>query len=135
MSKLTKFRCQECGKHLKGKEGVIQVDERMAITYDSRLEKWREEREDCTKTGFGWMEKGSALFDETRPSRAEWGIYCIECGPQDNLYWFEVGRFDSETKVIDWTLHLLEKSWLSNTDWTDFVRQVLKNNGINSHSA
>ena len=63
-------------------------------------------------------------------------IYHRRCDPQtdsDNDYWFDVGRTDTALELLGWTTaHLLEKTWLTDTDWSTFLYRVLRANGWRS---
>jgi hypothetical protein len=67
---------------------------------------------------------GSALMN--CPDKAPWRVNHAACDPEpdDNGYWFDVGRADTYERLLSWTVHLVDQDWvLDETNWTDFVRK------------
>lgn len=56
--------------------------------------------------------------------RGTWSAMCLDHAGKfpEGGYYFETSRIDTHAKALDWTLHLLEKGWLQNTDWDSFLR-------------
>lgn len=58
-----------------------------------------------------------------------WRITHDRCAPRDTLddsYWLPVESLRTDTTLLNWTAHLLSKSWLPNTDWDDVIRQAIE---------
>ena len=51
-----------------------------------------------------------------------WGH--VECVPSTHSYVIAAQRLDSHGKILDWTLHLVEKSWLDAGSWGEIVRRL-----------
>ncbi|MFC8704910.1 hypothetical protein ACFUIV_22365 [Streptomyces anulatus] len=50
-------------------------------------------------------------------------------GPGEGAYDIPAAKTRSWEQLLDWTAHLMEKSWLSHTDWDDFLRGVHRGGG------
>lgn len=77
---------------------------------------------------FGRVWTGGQLFEMPEP--AQWWALHRTCdeNPEDSGYWFDIARTRTVSQLLDWTLHLMEKNWIDETDWTHFVRTVLLRN-------
>ena len=58
------------------------------------------------------------------PQSAKWQWGHQACIPDDGGYSINADRFDSLGKALDFTLHMMEKTWFQYTDWTALVRRV-----------
>ena len=56
-----------------------------------------------------------------------WSAMCTDHAQKfpETGYFFEAKRINTRAKALDWTLHLLEKGWLQNTNWNEFLRSKL----------
>lgn len=63
---------------------------------------------------------------------AAWQVHHRRCDPDgdSNDYWFDVARARTQAHLIDWTAHLLEKSWLPSTNWASLLRGVMRDNKV-----
>jgi predicted GIY-YIG superfamily endonuclease len=61
------------------------------------------------------------------PDAARWAVHHRDCDPvPDSVdYHFDVGRADTYEKLLSWTAHLLEKDWLTDTNWSEFLYSKL----------
>lgn len=58
-----------------------------------------------------------------------WRITHDRCAPRDTLddsYWLPVESLRTPATLLNWTAHLLGKTWLPNTDWDDVIRRALE---------
>ena len=60
------------------------------------------------------------------PALIQWVWGHADCPDPDgdSLYWIEAARFNSVPKALDWTLHLMGKSWIQHTDWVALIRRL-----------
>jgi len=52
-----------------------------------------------------------------------WHVYHRECDPEPDGpdYWIEVSRIRTLPQLVHWTAHLLEKNWISDTNWNSIL--------------
>jgi predicted GIY-YIG superfamily endonuclease len=66
------------------------------------------------------------------PDEGKWTVLCSRCArdtgdyePLDNVaYAIELTRADTWQKLMDWTIHLMEKDWFRYTNWADVMRKA-----------
>lgn len=113
-------KCEICEKPAKIPESVLSVKYVDMSIYAEAMAVWRENH-------FGKKREGidvvvlSDLND--LPSQAHWRWGHKSCIPDDGDYWFDAVRFDTAEKMLSWTAHLMEKNWLSDTDWDQTIRR------------
>jgi hypothetical protein len=60
------------------------------------------------------------------PEPAHWTVWHRECDPSTGdlteSYWFDLDRIRTWPAALEWTLHLMGKRWIEETDWPDFLR-------------
>jgi hypothetical protein len=114
--------CGACGAPIDSDSGWIVVD------LDDVMEReraWRSFRADNP----GPHSIGQLL---ALPRRIEWKAWHRACDPdiESNAYYIESGSLTTWAQVAHWTAHLMEKSWLSNTNWDDVLRGLASGSGI-----
>jgi hypothetical protein len=111
------YRCDACGKPVRAKDGCIHVSSAAAYNYRRDLADWRKQH----------VPAGARLVTHTElstsPRLAKWEVHHFDCDPRpdDNDYWFDVGRADTDEKVLSRTAHLTTKSWFASTNWSQFL--------------
>ena len=66
------------------------------------------------------------------PEEGRWTVLCQRCSrkagdnePLDNAaYAIELNRADTWQKLMDWTIHLMEKNWFPYTNWSQIMRNA-----------
>ena len=109
--------CDNCGKKVSTAEGAVSISTREAEAAKEERQTWQE------------AHAGQAMNVQeslTMPATAKWMWGHRQCSPNNHDYGFEAARFVSLGQALARTLHLMEKWWLADTDWTDFVRRVHK---------
>ena len=59
----------------------------------------------------------------TMPPSIPWLWSHAACLPDTNDYDIAAERFNTVGKVLDWTLHLMTKTWFDPIPWADAVRR------------
>jgi hypothetical protein len=78
---------------------------------------------------------GSAASPGAQPSglreTAEWNVTHSVCDPGADaaIYRFEVHQCRTWAGLVNWTAHLMEKSWLRHTDWIELLRSASEGEG------
>ena len=81
-----------------------------------------------TKRRRQWDEKhpgdGWSLADyATRPGPARWKVWHSSCDPNSEGDGYSIGihRIQTPMDVVGWSAHLMEKTWLPDTDWKEVL--------------
>lgn len=51
---------------------------------------------------------------------------CTNWETLDDSYWLPVESLRTPTTLLNWTAHLLGKTWLPSTNWDDIIRQAIE---------
>lgn len=119
------WRCAVCNEPIADKAGYVHVSNRDVNTH----EEWRQQYEAERRELGSWVPIDlKALFEA--PDRAKWVAHHRGCDPDPHSsdYWFGVERARTAVQLLDWSLHLSEKCWLEDTDWTSFIGAALAAN-------
>jgi hypothetical protein len=111
------WKCQVCGFAIAHGEGYLIVRHQRLNQVAVDTHAWEEAHPD-----------GSTMEDlASYPEDAKWEILHEACDPdpEDDGYCITVERVRSTEHLLRWTIHLMEKSWLENTNWSDVVRHVI----------
>lgn len=67
------------------------------------------------------------LGDLLRLPTAKWTATCETCDTvgDETAYYIEARDLVTAEKILDWTLHLMEKRWLEVTNWQQFAYRLL----------
>lgn len=107
--------CTACHKPVADGTGYIEV--RLDPVHDAEVavKEWRAAHPGPTFTG-------GELLDY--PASVPWLIWHAACDPDPDClsYHIEVERIRTPRMALSWTAHLMEKSWLSVTNWDDVIR-------------
>lgn len=104
--------CEKCGQRLVADDGVLYMEYGDLHRRDEALEAWTKANPESERGGAAYM---------SFPSAVHWHVRHNACGGDSeatNAYVIESGRIDTWRKVAAWSAHLMEKSWLADTDWS-----------------
>lgn len=102
-------------------DGYLHLD----LTKVHEVEKLSRER-DLSQAGKPWQSRLVSLGDVLAfPDLVAWHAHHFECDPdRDHLcYWFDVEKARTHAHLLNWTAHLMEKTWLTYTDWDELIRR------------
>ena len=106
--------CDICGEEVTTSNGFIDIDKHEVENSESARHAWDQEHS-------GRLQSFAESISAPEPAKWQWGhLNCIT----GEMYQITADRFDTLGKALDWTLHLMEKGWLEETDWGAFVRRV-----------
>lgn len=78
--------------------------------------------------GYLWVDEGAVLRADKLPGSelVRWQAHHQACDPELDAWAYHIEQGDLRTykQLIERTAHLLEKPWLSVTDWTEVLRGV-----------
>jgi hypothetical protein len=125
--------CFTCREDIPDRGGVIhvrhrdvhEVEQAQAAAATRRAAKVAAEG----RTGFAaetydWED----LMDEYSAGSAAWQVHCNDCNAHKaddctGCYWIAVERCRTWSQLVEWTVHLSEKTWvLEATNWMGFIR-------------
>lgn len=119
--------CDTCKQPIEGTTGRIWVDNAAVAAYLRARREWTAAHEE---------EPGGAVsftFGDAAelPDRVKWQAHHIDCDPDPDTvsYVIESERISTWADLAYWTAHLMEKSWLSATDWHRLLEGVAEGNG------
>jgi hypothetical protein len=118
--------CQACEQPLGDNDstfGNLWISHAEWHAYSDAYAEW--EAEYVTKLeGGGESVTGAGIV--TRPSRVTWRAHHSACdsGEEADLYSIPSPKLRTWADLVDWTAHLMEKTWLSDTTWAQMLRGV-----------
>ncbi|MBI2836210.1 MAG: hypothetical protein HYX85_00760 [Chloroflexi bacterium] len=104
--------CQVCGKAVSTEQGVLTVYKKELDQFEKEHQEWEMKHPPDKSDVIRWWEA---------PKSVPWHWGHAEC-LRDGMYDIDYSRFDSAAKALSWTLHLMEKEWVQETDWEAAVR-------------
>jgi hypothetical protein len=108
--------CQVCGKEVTTEEGFLAIYHDELMEYKKQSLEW--EKKHPLDENVGRIIDATDIME--MPESVQWHWGHSEC-LGDSMYDIPYSRFDTLGKVLSWTLHLMEKSWLDYTDWETAV--------------
>lgn len=109
--------CQYCGKSVSTAQGVLVVYGHEISEYEKLFKEWGK--------SYPRTETGSRLITSREladlPHMVDWHWGHSDCVQDGVMYEITYDRFDNVEKVLNWTLHLMEKNWLEHTRWREAV--------------
>lgn len=119
------YKCDRCGRSVAKGSGYVHVSYDDIYAAEEHMEKCKNELQvenggQRPLGGWGVYWNVSKLM-EYQP--ACWQVHHERCDPDPdgNDYHFDVGRADTYEKLLSWSAHLLDKSWLRATNWGQFI--------------
>ena len=113
--------CQICGKNVTTAKGVITIYREDIHQYEKLYSEW-ETKHPKDKNGSRVL--SSADLSEL-PHFVSWHWGHSKC-LKDGMYEITYDRFDTTGKALSWTVHMMEKNWLSSTNWRTMVHAHYK---------
>lgn len=113
--------CESCRTPVVRNTGYIWVDLDAVMTCEHEVAEWT--RRNTHPLG-GVLVSGAELF--TYPDEIRWRAHHAACDPEPdaNSYTIRDPRICKWGDLLGWTAHLMGKTWLTHTDWSDVLRGV-----------
>ncbi|MER6319275.1 hypothetical protein ABT237_36805 [Streptomyces sp. NPDC001581] len=119
--------CDGCRRPIADDDGYLWVDTAEVRRTEEAVRAWEEERTDAVDGSLSFS--GDDIFGY--PGKVRWRAHHALCDPApgEGAYDIPAAKIRSWEQLLDWTAHLMEKSWLLHTDWDDFLRGVHRGGG------
>lgn len=114
--------CGKCNEVITNpKDGTLWIDgHEMHAHRQFRVTREAKDAEE-RKASSGWIIRRASLIP-LHP-RAPWRVTHYDCDPEDtSAYWIGLERVTTCQELLAWTGHLMEKTWLQDTDWNELCR-------------
>ncbi|MDO5681236.1 MAG: hypothetical protein Q4G46_00205 [Propionibacteriaceae bacterium] len=110
--------CDSCSRPIADGDGYVQV------LYDDKR-RYRQERKAWDAAHLGRIRCAADLL--ALPEPAKWHALHTDCDPSPGTgYGFGVERIRTYRDALEWTVHLMGKVWLQDTDWDYLLERVLR---------
>jgi predicted GIY-YIG superfamily endonuclease len=111
--------CEDCGALLADDDGVLHINQ---LELREREDAYRQyERRQDARGSWAPVDFGDLL---SLPDEATWRVQCDNCAQCEFCYDIDIGRALTWPELMDWTVHLSEKSWIEYTNWFALMRSV-----------
>ncbi len=109
------WTCEKCGFPVEDNDGALHVDVRLALKARRDVQAAKDAHPDSA-----WS-LGELM---AQPGPVPWEVHHSACDPRPDSddYWIAVSRARSHAQLLNWTAHLMGKTWLENTTWDDVIR-------------
>lgn len=105
--------CQVCGKPVSTEQGVLVIFMKDIDQHEKQYLQWQ-------KSHPTDVVSCKEMCDCPMLVRWHWGH--ASCLPDKAGYDIAYSRFDTISKALSWTLHLMEKNWFPSTAWEQAVK-------------
>ena len=110
--------CEACRKPVADGTGYIHVNMHDVGQAEHAVRAWAEKHGDKI---------GHPLAEYLEwPDAVRWQAHHATCDPRPDAadYWFGVERARTHAHLLNWTAHLMEKTWLEHTDWSELIDRM-----------
>jgi len=105
--------CDVCGKAVSIEDGGLWISFKKVRDVQEARVAWEKNHKADVSGVIDWL---------GYPGSIPWVWGHAGCGAEAS-YWIEASRFDTVTKALHWTIHLMDKNWLESTRWQDAIRR------------
>ncbi len=111
------WSCDECGKPIANGAGWITIRYSEIGAFRRAEAEWEKRHPDS----WAPINLGD-LFDFPEPVR--WHVWHRRCDPDvgSTDYAIDIERIRTVPQLLEWSSHLMEKTWLPSTTWKDVLR-------------
>jgi hypothetical protein len=113
--------CNVCGSPVADGAGYLEVDMRVVHQVEEAHRRFEEEQRDTSP--WGAVDLGAFL---DLPPGARWLAHHAVCDPDPEYsgYWFAIERARTHAHLLNWTAHLMSKTWLEFTNWNELIGRM-----------
>lgn len=111
--------CNTCHRPVADDAGYIHIDMRAVNRAQQASRQWNQNLTD--RGAWQPVNLGTLM---ALPGPAHWLIHHSTCDPEPDSpdYHFTVDRAHTHAQLLAWTAHLMGKTWLEHTDWSELIR-------------
>lgn len=116
-SERLEWRCSICRSPIDDEDGYVELPSIEMVRHRGEMARWKE-----THPPGPWgLITASALREY--PNEPHWWIIHRQCDPdtEGGGYWIGVERIRTLVQLLQWTQHLMGKTWFAETDWGDAI--------------
>ena len=129
MSTKITWTCEVCSKPVKDDDGYITIPY-AEINAEEARNRARDEARYAAKARGDVIGMNPPIdFAEMLANPGpHWRVLHRACDPEPEGadYWLEVSSLRTHTDLLETTAHLLGKGWILDTDWSQIIRNALK---------
>ncbi|MFE1928460.1 hypothetical protein ACFW91_38665 [Streptomyces asoensis] len=105
--------CDGCRKPIDDEDGYLWIDNQAVNRAQIAAQEWEASHPDGLISDFA-----------DYPEEVRWQTHHATCAPGTGGYDIPAEKIRSWEQLLDWTAHLMEKTWLGHSDWDDVLRGV-----------
>lgn len=116
--------CEACQQPIADGAGYIHIRHIDVQATRAAERAWKTENEHPRATT-GLVIIPASVYQDYPPP-AHWQTHHAKCDPDPDSadYHFDVARARTHARLLHWTAHLMEKTWLSSTDWLELIDRM-----------
>ena len=116
------WSCDICETPIGDDDGYITVSDHEIRRYKTEVSTWNAAH---PKNQDGLTIRPLSDWNDY-PERVRWRVLHRGCDPNPKSvdYWIGVERIRTYPRVLEWTAHLMEKTWLPDTTWRHILRRA-----------
>jgi hypothetical protein len=107
-------KCDKCGRDVQLKDGVFSISFK-------EIRQVQEAEEQFKKRHTSPLLHVSEVM--AFPGRVPWVWHHYGCNMNGSSYEIEADRFNTISKAMGWTLHLMGKNWFEFTNWRNVIER------------
>lgn len=118
------WRCEICDDVIEPGGGWLELPAHERQRYTAEMRCWHDAYPDGSNLGSWGRVDWDAVW--ARPRSCHWWAICRNCDPAPDGagYHIDVERIATLQQVIEWTTHIMGKSWVTQTDWLRLLPHV-----------
>ncbi|MFF7048221.1 hypothetical protein ACFY94_07660 [Streptomyces griseorubiginosus] len=105
--------CDACHRPIGDNDGHLWIEDQAVNQVQAAARQWEADHPDGVISAFGDF-----------PEDVPWQAHHTGCAPETGSYAIPAEEIRTWQQLLEWTAHLMEKAWLSCTDWDEVLRGV-----------
>jgi len=113
------WTCDECGRPIRDGDGWVTIGYADIRAYRVAAADWERRH----PRGDGWRILSLGEYEDF-PNPVRWHVWHRRCDPDitSEDYFIDIDRIRTVAQLLEWSSHLMEKTWFANTTWKDVLR-------------
>lgn len=120
------WTCDHCNRPINDHAGYIHVSYADIDRYDTAVPEWKAKHQQPID---GLILTFASAYSDY-PAAAQWTATHGICDPNPDAhdYWMSVERLRTYERLLEFTAHLMDKTWIDSTNWPKFLRRTIAAN-------